>query len=742
MSERNDLIQRISRRDFIQRAAGISAYGLVLGCCPELLVRRALASESGGITSASSDFNPNFWVSIGPDNKVQILCHRSEMGQWARTSVPMLVAEELGVELHAIDLVQAQGDEKFGDQNTDGSTTVRKNWTSLRMAGAAAREMLEKAASEEWNVPIHELRAEKGKILHPASGRERSYGELSARAAKLPVPQAPKLRDPSTYTIVGKPQKPTDLHKIVTGKAVYGMDVVVPDMLYASIERSPTTYGKLVSFDASKTLKFPGVVKVIAIPALPQEVNTNAGVAVVATNTWAAFEGRKRLKIEWDLGSMPEDSSAKIDAWMKSAIEKPGTVFRSEGDFLKAKSEATKTLEAVYSAPFLVHATMEPLVATAKVDARSCEIWAPTQDPERLRKVVAKHLGFSIDHVAVNVTMLGGGFGRKSQPDFGMEAVQVSKTLGKPVKVVWTREDEVKHGFYHAQSMQKLEVCFNSAHEITGWRHRSAFPTILNVFSPNPKDVGESEMAQGAIQIPYRIPNVQVEGICAPTPVRIGWLRSVCHVFHSFALNCFMDEIAHSLNEDPIALRLKLMGAPRVLEYSKSERTGPFKEDTARLAHVMELVKKKSGWPHASSAGRHLGFASHYSFFTYVATVAEVSVHKGQVKVHRIHCAVDCGRVVNPDGVRAQVEGGVNFGVTIALHGRISLQDGVVEQGNFDTYPIIRIGEAPEIIVHLVESAADPTGVGEPPTPPVAPAIYNAVFTATGKRSRSLPLGT
>jgi isoquinoline 1-oxidoreductase beta subunit len=685
-------------------------------------------------------FQPNFWVHITPDNKVQILCHRSEMGQWARTSVPMLVAEELAVDLNQIELIQAQGDAKYGDQNTDGSTTIRKNWESLRLSGAAAREMLEKAAATAWNVSASEVRAEKGKILHPASGRSLSYGELCLRAATLPVPQAPRLRDPSAYTIVGKPQKPIDLKNIITGKAIYGMDVVVPDMVYASVERCPTIYGKLVSFDASEALKFPGVIKVFEIAALPQEVNTNAGVAVVATNTWAAFEGRKRLKIQWDHGSVPVDSSAKLDAWMRSALDKSGTVYRSEGNFEEAKSRASKVLEATYSAPFLVHATMEPLVATAKVDSHSCEIWAPTQDPQRLRRVAANYLGLAIERVAVNVTLLGGGFGRKSQPDFGMEAVEIAKVVGKPVKAVWTREDEVRHGFYHAQSMQTLEACLDSSRQLTGWRHRSAFPTIMRVFNAAAAELGEFEITQGATQIPYRIPHVQIEGICAPSPVRVGWLRSVCHVFHSFAINSFVDELAHSLEEDPVDLRLRLMGERRVLEYSKGEKSGPFKEDTQRLAHVIELVRKKSGWPHASTHGRHLGFASHYSFFSYVATVAEVSVHQGKTRVHKVHCAVDCGRIVNPDGVRQQVEGGINFGASIALHGKVTVQDGVVDQGNFDTYPVVRMKEAPEIFVYLVDSTADPSGVGEPPTPPVAPAIYNAVFAATGKRLRQLPL--
>jgi isoquinoline 1-oxidoreductase beta subunit len=726
-------IFKVDRRKFVQAGA---AAGLTLGFTPHVLARLNTASAA---TDAAQAFEPAAYIRIDPSGTTLIL-HRSEMGQGARTSVAMLLAEELELPWEEIRVEQAVGDPRYGNQNTDGSTTVRLNWQPLREAGAAARIMLTQAAAQAWGVAADQCRAEAGRISHPGSGKSAGYGELAAAAAALDVPEKPALKAKEEHKILGTPRALIDVPDIVRGKARYGIDVVQPGMLYASVERCPTIRGTLASFDAKAALAVPGVKKVLALEGAPQPFNLNAGVAVVGTNTFATLKGRKALQIEWKNAEGLE-SSDEFRAKLQQLVDGEGKGFRSEGDFKAAKAAAAKTLSATFHGPHLVHAPMEPLSATAVVTDAGCEIWAPTQDPMTARQRVAETLGLEMDQVTVHVTLLGGGFGRKSKPDFILEAAKVAKEMpGTPIKLTWTREDEVQHGFYRAQNAQKVEATLDAAGKVTGWRHHTAFPTILSTFMPGATNPSPFELGMGLTNLPYRIPAIQLESSGIASDVRIGWLRSVCNTFHAHAVNCFVDEIAETVGTDPVQWRLENLGEARQLDFS--ERDKPYGQDTGRLAHVIERCAEVSRWGKKKVAnGVARGFASHFSFLTYVAAALDASLDAdGKVKVHEVDLVVDCGTVVNPDTVRAQLEGAVVFALSMALYGEITVKDGVVQQSNFHDYPMLRIGQMPKVNVEIIDSDAPPSGIGEPGVPPIAPALVNAIAKLTGKRIYDLPL--
>ncbi|MDH3953972.1 MAG: molybdopterin-dependent oxidoreductase, partial [Gammaproteobacteria bacterium] len=652
-----------------------------------------------------------------------------------------------------IELLQAPGDAKYGDQNTDGSTSIRKHFDLLRTAGASAREMLIAAAAMEWGMPAAELVARNHAIHHEASGRSAAYGDLVASAAELEVPEDVTFKDPADYRYIGKPMDLIDGVAMTTGAGIYGTDTVLPGMLYASVERCPVFGGTVKSVDDAKALKVAGVEQVVQMPdgTSPPGYNPLGGVAVLASNTWSAEQGRKALAIEWETGLNAEYDSASYRQQLVDTSHKEGKTVMNRGDVNAAFGTADRVIEADYYAPHLSHAPMEPPAASAMMhEDGSVEIWAATQDPQSIQGTVAALLGIDKTQVKINVTLLGGAFGRKSKADFSAEAAWLAKKTGKPVKVSWSREDDIRHGYYHTVSAQYLKGALDDEGNTTAWLHRSVFPSIGSTFSAEATGPANFELGLGMIDNPYAVPNMRLESGDAKAHVRIGWLRSVCNIYHAFAVCSFADELAHEAAADPRDYLLRLAGSPRKVNpaddgaeysnYGQSLDVHPI--DTARYAAVIRKVSDMAGWGRNLPDGHGLGISVHRSFLSTVGAVAEVRVDgEGKLHVEELWIAIDAGLVVNPDRVAAQMEGAGIFGMSLALHGEITAKDGVIEQGNYDTYPVIRMSEAPKAInVHIMDVDAPPGGVGEPGVPPVAPAIVNAYFAATGKRVRELPL--
>jgi isoquinoline 1-oxidoreductase beta subunit len=739
----------LSRRAFIRTTAAAGG-GLMLGVSTACGDRGGVGPALAGAASAAPEasFSPNVFVHLHTSGEVEIVVARSEMGQGVRTALSAVIADEMEADWSRVTVIQAPGDPAFGDQNTGGSQSVREDFQRLREAGAAARRMLEQAAADEWGVPASQCEGRGHEVRHEATGRTLGYGDLAETAGRLAVPEDVLLKTPEEFRYIGRPLHGVDNLDIATGAAVYGADVRLPGMVYAAVARCPVVGGSARSYEADGALAVPGVLQVVELPAGPTPPGFAAlgGVAVVAETTWAAFEGRDALRVDWEYGPNATHDSVSYRSQLEEAVRTPGRAARSEGDVDAALAGAAQTHAAEYYVPYLCHASMEPPACVASVTDDGCEIWAPVQDPQTARNLAAKMLGRSEDAVLLHVTFLGGAFGRKSKPDFVLEAVSISQQLGRPVNVTWTREDDLHHDFYHPLSVQRIEAALESSGRLTGWLHRSAFPSISATFQADVDRPTDGELALGSTTVPFDAPNLRCEACPAPAHTRIGWLRSVSNIHHSFAVGAFADELAAVAGRDPKEYLLELIGPRRIIDIWEGEENAygvdksllPY--DTGRLSRVVEVVAGEAGWGRPQPGGRGLGIAAHYCFVTYVGTVAEVSVTDGVVTVHRIDTAVDCGLVVNPDRVRAQLEGAVVFGLGLALHGDITMKNGRVEQGNFDDYPILRLREVPEIHVHIVESDEPPTGVGEPGVPPVAPAVANAVFAATGQRIRELPI--
>ncbi len=766
-------IKKVTRRDFLVQA-GLGAGALVLGThvSGKWTGGSIFAQEAAGAREL------NTFVAIKADGTIVIMSHRSEMGQGIRATLPAVVADELEADWSRVEVRQAIGDEKYGNQWTDGSRSVTLFLQKMHEFGATARHMLLEAAADKLQVDVAECVARNHQVVHEASGRSFDYGELAQKAARLrpPDPADVKLKSAADYRYIGKEGIPfNDLDDIVTGKAVYGADVDLPGMLTAMIVRCPVVGGKAKSFDDTDALKVPGVKKVSLIPGwgrggLGAFHKPLGGVAVLAENTWAAFKGRAALEndIVWDLGPHAGYESKAYRHELEASTAKPGKVVRNKGNVDAALEEADKVVEASYYIPHLVQAPMEPPVATALLADGKLEIWAATQSAQAAQEVAEDVLG--IEHtsghgsayqpaspdsieVTVHVTLLGGGFGRKSINDFVGEAALLAKqNPGVPVRLQWSREDDIQHSYYHAVSHQTLKAALDAEGRPTAWLQRSAFPSLESTIGDGDETLaGPIELAQGLVGMPFDLPNIRLENCEAEPHTRIGWMRSVANIYHAFAINSFAGELAAAAGRDPKDYLLELIGEGRQIDldaegvedfHNNTLSVEDYPVDTARLRGVIERVAQEAGWGKQMPAGRGLGIAAHRSFASYVAMVVDAEVtESNELVVHEVYGAIDCGLAVNPERVRAQMEGGIIYGLSFAIHDEISHRDGAVVESNFFDYPTLRLNQAPKkISVHIVDSGKEPGGVGEPPTPPVAPALTNAIVAAGGPRVRDLPL--
>jgi isoquinoline 1-oxidoreductase beta subunit len=744
------IVENVSRRRFLQ--GGLAAGALVLSA---RFVSKRLWAAHGDEAAATAAFDPTVWLAIGSDGTVTIVAHRSEMGCGSRTALPLVVTDELDADWSRVKIEQATGDPKYGDQDTDGSHSVRSSFDLMRQVGATGRAMLISAAAAQWNVSAKDCSTEPHFVVHRASGRKLGYGELAAAAAKLPVPKKDELhyKSRAEWRYIGKESNALfDLPDMVTGKAIFGMDATMPGMVYASVEHPPVLGQKIKSYDDKATLKVAGVQKTVVMETVtpPHLFKPLGGVAVIGDNTWAAFKGRKALKIEWDSSPHSVYTSGPFRKTLEDTSRKPGKVVRNVGDvdaeFAKSAQAGTKIVEAEYYTPHLAHVSMEPPVAVAEYRDGKVQAWAPTQNPQAAQDTIAAVLGIKKEDVTCHVTLLGGGFGRKSKPDQVAEAAILSKQLGKPVKVVWSREDDIHFDFFHSVAAMYMKAAVGADGKPTAWLQRTVYPPIASTFDASAV-YAEDEMGLGWNNLPFDIPNHRAENGPADYHVRIGWLRSVANIYHAFAIHSFADELAHQANKDSVEYLLQLIGPDRIvkldLKGDEAEDDKTYPVDTARLRRVVEIAAHNSGWgKRAMGKGHGLGIAAHRSFLTYVATVVEVEVDsKGQVHIPNVWTAVDAGTIVSPDNIRNQFEGAAVFGTSLALFGEITATNGAIDQSNFNNFQITRMNRAPRHVdVEIVESDAPPAGVGEPGVPPFAPALCNAVFAATGKRVRELPL--
>ena len=701
----------LSRREFV--TAGIAAgAGLVIGF---YLPHK---SSSGNVDS----FSPNAYLRITPDNKVTIVVARSEMGQGVRTALPMILAEELEADWKQIAIEQAGASTLFGDQTTGGSASIRTTWDPMRKAGAAAREMLISAAALTWNVPRSRCTAENGHIKYTATNRILSYGELASKAATLPVPTDVTLKQSKDYKIVGQRLPRVDSPDKVTGDAVFGIDYRMPGMKLAVLSRCPTIAGKVSAFDDQESRKISGVSYVGKIG--------DSAVAVVADSVWEAMEGRRVLNVTWDDGPNKDLNTAAVMASLQQAAAKKGANLYAAGDPAKASG---RRISAEYQLPFMAHAPMEPGNCTAHFQGTKCELWAPTQVPQDCRDSVATAIGLDPDQVKVNVTLMGGGFGRRLEHDYAVEAALVSKAINAPVKVVWTREDDMRSSTYRPASLHQLSAAVDGSGYPVALTHRIIAPSISGQKGqPVPNGV-DPDLPDEAGPV-YGVPNYLVEYVLAETPVPLGWMRSVYALQAAFALESFIDELALGAGKDPLQFRLHLLAKDQDLPYFTTTW------HTARMRAVLQLAAEKAAWGKPLSPGHYRGVACFGCFASYMAEVVEITMENDQPRVHRVVAVVDCGQVVNPSILEQQIQGGIVYGLGNALRAKITIEKGRVVQGNFDDYAPLRMEETPAVEVYAVASAEAPTGIGEPSVPPIAPALCNAIYAATKNRIRALPI--
>ena len=747
-------VANVSRRFFL----GSSAAGLAVAAFsgPAEAFPRWPHGGHGMAHGVRTD--PLIFVRLDPDGTVTLIAHRSEMGTGSRTSIPMIMADEMEADWARVVIEQAEGDEpKYGNQDTDGSRSLRHHIQMARQIGASVRHMLAEAAATQWGVSAAEVKVENHTVSYGAE--KLGFGDLAEAAMAVPVPAFEDLsfKSEDQFRYMGKGEvQITDLRDITTGAAIYGADVVLDGMLTAMIARPPVVGAPVAELDDSAARAVPGVVAIEQIPVSmpPAKFAPLGGVAVLATNTWTAEQGRNALSIKW--GDSPHGSynSQPFMEEMVATAAQPGTVFREMGEVDKTFSEAARTFAQTYTQAHMAHTPMEPPVAVANVSADGVEVWAPTQSPYACRTDVAAALGVDASQVKVNVTLLGGGFGRKSKHDFAIEAALLSKAVGKPVRVQWTREDDVHHSFMHTTSAERIEVALDGENKVTGWKHNSTAPSILSTFAPDGGNQFFIETGMGHVDMPFDIPNVRCDNGKALSHARIGWFRAVSNIPRAWAVGTFVSELAAELGKDEKAMWLELVGAPRVVDpkaegypddfWDYGEPYGAFPIDTGKLANVLDMAADGIGWGRDMPEGEGLGLAVHRSFVSYVAAAAHVKIVDGTITVPEMHIAIDAGYIANPERVESQLQGAAVMGMTCALHSGITFADGAVEQSNFHDYEMVRADNFPEkVVVHTVPHGfgVHSTGVGEPGVPPVIPAIGNAVFHATGQRKRDLPMG-
>jgi isoquinoline 1-oxidoreductase subunit beta len=708
----------ISRREFL-RLAGLA---IAISLTPS-----GYKLLSAGEAVKDTSFSPNVWLQVAPDNMVTIIVNKSEMGQGVYTSLPMIVADELETDWKLVNMKASPAGDQYidpvwGMQATGGSTSVRHMFEPLRKAGAAAREMLISAAAKKWGAPLNQCEAFSGNVIHKKDGRKLTYGELAADASQLPIPQNPQLKQESSFKIIGEPLDRLDVVEKVKGSAGFGIDVIVPDMVYASIERPPAYGAKALSHDKDAALKIPGVIGVKDVESLSYGYR---GKAVCAETIEAAWRGRTALNVRWDKGSDPELNNEVLRRMLTENLKKEGIVARNDGDIKRALSGASKKVESTYILPYLYHATMEPMNCTARVTSDKCDVWVPTQNQTGVLKVAAKITGLKPEQIDVHTTFLGGGYGRRFETDVVEEAILLSKETGRPIKLLWTREEDVKNDLYRPANCCKIEGGLDDKGRMAAWSHKVVVQSIFaRVFPQMMKNGIDPAAVEGIANMEYEVPNVHVEYVRLNAPTPVGFWRSVGSTHNAFTVECFIDELANAGRKDSLEFRLNHL------------------KNHKRAYKVLEVAAEKAGWGKPLKKGQARGIAQHLSFGSYVAQVAEVSVDEknGTIKVHRVVCAVDCGDVINPAIITAQMEGGIAMGLSAALKEGIKLENGGVASSNFNNYELLRMHEAPDVEVHIVRSKEKLGGIGEPGLPPVAPAVANAVFRAAGIRLRKLPM--
>jgi isoquinoline 1-oxidoreductase subunit beta len=746
-------VENVSRRQFMHGVASAGAFVLAAKVLPSSLL--AQQHPAFRTQAESSPLNPSVYLGIRPDGTVFIVTHRSEMGTGIRTTLPQVAADELDADWSRVTIEQGIGDTRYGDQNTDGSRSIRDFYDAFRHAGAAARAMLVTAAAEQWGVPGGECITRNHQVVHQPTGRTLDYGALVPAASKLAVPKADSLRfkDRAAWKFVGQDTSIYDQKEIGKGSAQFGLDVFREGMVHASIEHPPVLGGTVKSVDDAAARKVRGVQQTITLDVFkpPHEFQPLGGVAVLGDNTWAVLKGRRALKVEWNDGPHAAFDSEPFKKALFATVAATGKVHRDLGNVDAEFTRGGKVIDATYFTPMAAHASMEPPAAVAEVQGDRAVLWAPTQNPQAVQDAVSAALKIDKKNIEVHVTLLGGGFGRKSKPDYCVEAAVLSRKIGKPVKVIWTREDDIRHDYYHASCAVYHKAAVDDRGKPTAWLQRSAFPPIASTFTAGAREPETFELDLGLTDLPYDIANIRAENGPADAHVRIGWFRSVSNIFHAFAAHSFADELAHNARRDSLEFVLEMLGPGKSIDLKAQGANysnygvpiDKYPIDTRRLRRVLEIAGERSGWAkRKSGGGRGIGIAAHRSFNTYVASVVEVEVDgRGSVKVPAVHMVVDAGIVVSPDRVRAQMEGSAVMAIGFARYAEITATAGRVRQSNFHEFQVARMNDSPvQVHVHLVESNEPPTGVGEPGLPPVLPAFTNAIFAATGKRVRELPL--
>ena len=743
------MIAKITRRSIL-KTVGLQGPGLIL-MAPMLGL-----ADTGN--KASADFALGVFISIAKTGDVTIVNHRAEMGQGILTSVPQIIADELGADWLRVSVVQAQGDAKYGNQSTGGSASIRNYFPYLRQMGAVARDMLEQTAADIWQVQKKDVKAQNHQVINLKSKKALAFGDLAEQAAKLPVPdiESVKLKNTAEFSLIGRDVRLAGQEDIVRGKTVYAQDVRLPNMLIASIERPPVVGGRVKSVNTAAAKKVAGVVDVIQLKerALPTNVKPVSGVAVLATNTWAAHEGRKQLDIQWDTSDKrvalnAKHNSAEYLAELVSAVNTQGDKVRKEGDVYQHSYNPSKTLEATYTVPYHHHMSMEPPAATAVVSADECTVWTGTQAPQWAKGLIAEELGIDAAKVTVNMASMGGAFGRKGKNDFTLEAVELAKATGRPVKVVWTREDDVKHGFYHSISANYCKAEVNDKGSADYWLQRVAYPPIGATFNLEAKRPSFGQLSLGFADIPFELEHLSCEVHDVETHVRIGWFRSVANINNAFAQGCFVDELAAKAGISTHKMWLNLFGKDRIVDPAKEgfdewdnygQKTQLHALDTRRMKAILNRVVQESGADKKVKKNEGWGISYAHSFNSYVAAATKVRVDGDKLTVLEMHTAIDCGIAVTPDRIVSQMEGAMIMGLSTALLSEITVKDGVIEQNNFYDYMSTRINQCPPLFVYIAESQEAPGGVGEPGLPPVLPSIVNAIYHASGRRIRDLPV--